>query len=175
MRAEKVKQLRLERGWSQETLAKLSGLNIRTIQRVEKGKKAGLETLNALAAVFDVERNQLFEELSFSGDTTSADERRTLQYVEGIKGFYIHLFVYFFVLSIFLVINLLDSPSELWVHLPALTWGAGILFHGLFAYEVFGFMRPEWVDNRIANRADKSKARRGASSSKSEGGLDQED
>lgn len=175
MRAEKVKQLRLERGWSQETLAKLSGLNIRTIQRVEKGKKAGLETLSALAAVFDVERNQLFEEPSFSGDTTSADERRTLQYVEGIKGFYIHLFVYFFVLSIFLVINLLDSPGEFWVHLPALIWGAGILFHGLFAYEVFGFMRPEWIDNRIANSVDRSKARRSASSGKSDGGPDQED
>ena len=49
-----IRELRLARGWSQEQLAELSGLSVRTIQRLENGQKAGLESLNALAAVFAV-------------------------------------------------------------------------------------------------------------------------
>jgi transcriptional regulator with XRE-family HTH domain len=49
-----VKQLRLQRAWSQEQLAELAGLSVRTIQRIENGDRPGLETLSALAAVFEV-------------------------------------------------------------------------------------------------------------------------
>jgi len=48
-----VKSLRLEKRWSQEQLAQLSDLNVRTIQRVEKGKSVGAETLKSLASVFE--------------------------------------------------------------------------------------------------------------------------
>lgn len=50
----KFKALRLKRAWSQEQLAELSGLSTRTIQRVENGDQPSLETLSALAAVFEV-------------------------------------------------------------------------------------------------------------------------
>jgi HTH-type transcriptional regulator, competence development regulator len=51
----KFKALRLERAWSQEQLAELSGLSTRTVQRIENnGERPGLETLSALAAVFGV-------------------------------------------------------------------------------------------------------------------------
>lgn len=56
---ENVKQLRLERGWSQEHLAALAGRNVRTIQRVEKSGICDLETRSALAAVFEIEATQL--------------------------------------------------------------------------------------------------------------------
>ena len=52
-----VKNLRQKKGWSQEHLAQASGLSLRTIQRIESGKRAGLETLNGLAAVFDIDLN----------------------------------------------------------------------------------------------------------------------
>ncbi|WP_309247253.1 helix-turn-helix transcriptional regulator [Shewanella sp. VB17] len=32
-----VRKLRLQRGWSQEHLSQLSGLSVRTIQRIERG------------------------------------------------------------------------------------------------------------------------------------------
>ena len=32
-----VRKLRLQRGWSQEQLAEMSGLSTRTIQRIERG------------------------------------------------------------------------------------------------------------------------------------------
>ncbi|OKY27753.1 helix-turn-helix domain-containing protein [Thalassotalea sp. PP2-459] len=54
-----VKSLRQKHNWSQQQLAQLSGLNIRTIQRVEKGESVGLETLKSLAAVFEIDVNVL--------------------------------------------------------------------------------------------------------------------
>jgi len=48
-----IKKLRLDRGWSQEDLAEISGVSVRTIQRIEQGGRASLETLKCLAAVFE--------------------------------------------------------------------------------------------------------------------------
>ena len=58
-----VKKLRGQRNWSQEQLAEMAGLSLRTIQRVEAGNKASLETLKALASVFEVELSKLTEEI----------------------------------------------------------------------------------------------------------------
>ncbi|MEA2517943.1 MAG: hypothetical protein QOF49_23 [Chloroflexota bacterium] len=51
----RVRQLRLARGWSQAQLAELSGLSVRTIQRIENGANPGLESLTNLAAVLEVD------------------------------------------------------------------------------------------------------------------------
>ena len=59
-----VKKLRAERSWSQEQLAEMSGLSLRTIQRVEAGNKASLETLKSLAAVFETDVSKLTEEIT---------------------------------------------------------------------------------------------------------------
>ena len=56
-----IQKLRLQRGWSQEQLAELSGLSARTIQRLERGQPASLETLKALGAAFDVDVSTLKE------------------------------------------------------------------------------------------------------------------
>jgi len=59
-----VKKLREQNNWSQEQLATMSGLNVRTIQRVESGRKASLETLKCLASVFNLEIERLTEEIT---------------------------------------------------------------------------------------------------------------
>lgn len=58
-----VKRLREKRNWSQEQLATFSGLSTRTIQRIESGNKASLESLKALASVFEIEISTLQEEI----------------------------------------------------------------------------------------------------------------
>ena len=40
-----VRKLRLQRNWSQEQLALLSGLSIRTIQRIERGQAPNADQL----------------------------------------------------------------------------------------------------------------------------------
>lgn len=42
----------------------MSGLSIRTIQRVESGKSASLETLKSLASVFETDVSKLTEEIN---------------------------------------------------------------------------------------------------------------
>lgn len=42
------------RGWTQETLAELTKLNVRTIQRIENGKGASPDAKRALAMVFEL-------------------------------------------------------------------------------------------------------------------------
>lgn len=59
--AERIKQLRQEKKWSQSQLSEVCGLNLRTIQRLESTGKASLETIRALAAVFQVEADSLLE------------------------------------------------------------------------------------------------------------------
>ncbi len=60
--AEKVKLIRQQKGWTQEVLAKASGLSLRTVQRLEREGGGSGETLQALAGAFDVEVGALFVE-----------------------------------------------------------------------------------------------------------------
>lgn len=57
-----LKQLRLSRHLSQDQLAQMSGLNVRTIQRIESGHKASVESLKCLASVFEVDVSTLNQE-----------------------------------------------------------------------------------------------------------------
>ena len=67
-----VRRLREKRNWSQEQLAIMSGLSTRTIQRIESGNKASLESLKALASVFEIDISKLQEEIIVI-DKTSAE------------------------------------------------------------------------------------------------------
>ena len=57
--SEKIKFLRKDNGWSQDLLAKASGLSLRTIQRAEKEGNSSTETKLALAAAFNISPNEL--------------------------------------------------------------------------------------------------------------------
>lgn len=60
-----TKLLRESRGWTQEMLALISGLSIRTIQRVESGATPSAETLLALAAAFNLTTRDVGGRVSF--------------------------------------------------------------------------------------------------------------
>lgn len=57
--AQLVTALRKKKSWSQEELATASGLNPRTIQRIESDGVASLQSRKALAAAFDLEVREL--------------------------------------------------------------------------------------------------------------------
>lgn len=56
---EKIRQLRMSKGWPQEQLALASGLSVRTVQRVESEGAASLNTAMSLAATFEVDVSEL--------------------------------------------------------------------------------------------------------------------
>lgn len=54
-----IRKLRTERLWSQEHLATISGLGLRTIQRLESRGSGANESIKALASVFEVDADSL--------------------------------------------------------------------------------------------------------------------
>ncbi len=59
LNADKIKKLRADHGWTQQQLAEICGLSLRTIQRVELQGIASLETTKSLAAAFELDKSAL--------------------------------------------------------------------------------------------------------------------
>jgi transcriptional regulator with XRE-family HTH domain len=57
-----LKQLRLSRFLSQEQVAQMSGLSVRTIQRIESGHSPSVESLKCLASALEVDISTLNQE-----------------------------------------------------------------------------------------------------------------
>ncbi|HSH26924.1 MAG TPA: DUF805 domain-containing protein, partial [Wenzhouxiangella sp.] len=79
----RLRELRTTRQWTQEQLANLSGLNLRTIQRLESGAKTSTESLRALAAVFEVPAESLL--LGDSAPSQPALEAMRKGFLRGLE------------------------------------------------------------------------------------------
>ena len=149
-----VQKLRLQRGWSQQQLAELSGLNVRTIQRIEKGQEPSVESLKSLAAVFNVEFSTLKEQGmdNVVSESQSAEEILAFNQVRKLKGFYIHLAQYVLVIALLTVINALTTPNRWWVQWVIMGWGIGVFFHWLQISERFGLFGSKWEKEQVEKR-----------------------
>ena len=149
-----VQKLRLQRGWSQQQLAELSGLNVRTIQRIEKGQEPSVESLKSLAAVFNVDFSTLKEQGmdNVISETQSAEEILAFNQVRKLKGFYFHLAQYVLVVSLLTVINALTTPNRWWVQWVVMGWGVGVFFHWLQISERFGLFGSKWEKEQVEKR-----------------------
>lgn len=154
-----IQKLRLQRGWSQEQLAEVSGVSVRTIQRLERGQPGSLETLKALAVVFEIDLNHLQEPAM---DATRPDlprpdllrdvrpdEALALAHVRKVKAFYIHLTQYLIVIPILAAINLLTYREYLWFVWPALGWGMGLAAHGLTVFSGARVFDGAWEKRQV--------------------------
>lgn len=145
-----IQKMRLQRGWSQQQLAELSGLSARTIQRIENGQPASAESLKSLASVFEIDFSSLTSEPCMSANTPSKQEEQlALARVRKIKGFYVHLTQYVVVISVLALVNLIAHPSKLWVFWPAFAWGVGVLAHAAATFEFIPFFGAEWERKQI--------------------------
>ena len=141
-----IKKMRLERHWSQDQLADMSGLSIRTVQRIENGENAGLESLKCLAAVFDTnmadsDKNVEMEQI-----------RKEEEYVQNVKGFYKLLAVALLSLVVPFILAVSDSSNWnvfLWL---LLSWGVLL---GIYSLNVFDFFGDEWKRKLIKKRFKK--------------------
>ncbi|QDD89308.1 helix-turn-helix domain-containing protein [Pseudomonas oryzihabitans] len=128
----KIKELRVARAWSQEHLAELAGISARTVQRIENGEQASLETLGALAAVLEVRIVDLTEQTTQAGGAavderiTDARDRVAAEskfYWRVLRGLVICLFLYF--------LNRATSPDSHWSWWVAAIWGVLLAVRGL--------------------------------------------
>jgi transcriptional regulator with XRE-family HTH domain len=151
-----IQKLRLQRGWSQEQLADLSGLSVRTIQRLERGQTASVESLKALGAAFEMDFSDLKEpEMDTPINATPmsqslrADEALALAHVRKLKGLYIHLIIYVTVISFLVIVNLMTYHHYLWFIWAALGWGIGILAHGMRVFDKVPFLNGDWERRHV--------------------------
>src|SRR5690606_15331576 len=73
-----LKRLREKRKISQEQLALMAGLSVRTIQRIERGHQASFEALKSLASVLEVNISTLEQEMGMIDKTS--DEWKKLPF-----------------------------------------------------------------------------------------------
>lgn len=163
-----IQKLRLRRGWSQEQLAELSGLSVRTIQRLERGQTASIESLKALGAAFEIDFSQLKEpEMNTTAETSvnpaasdapslhrglSVEEALALAHVRKLKGFYFHLASYGIVIGVLAMVNLMTSHHYLWFLWAASGWGIGLLIHGMRVFDKVPFLTGEWERRQVEKR-----------------------
>ncbi|AJZ90575.1 2TM domain-containing protein [Cedecea neteri] len=145
-----IKALRLSRAWSQEQLAELSSLSVRTIQRIENGGQASLETMSAIAAAFDLNVTDLYNDNESDGEPEDALNTRILEAKRRVAReyrFYRSVLVWAIVCTGLAAINWLTSPGQNWFLWPTLIWGALLVMGGLRLFLLKG-----WLERRQQQR-----------------------
>lgn len=162
-----IQARRTEKGWSQEDLALHTGLSVRTIQRIEAGRKPGLESLKCLAAVFETTVIELIEEQNVKHEpnetrtgerTEAADrhaqnrEREAIEYVQNLKAFHLHWISFIFVVPGLYIVNSTVSPMIMWMYWVAAIWGGAILLHAIVLFGLFGVFGANWEQRQFQRR-----------------------
>jgi transcriptional regulator with XRE-family HTH domain len=126
-----IKKLRLERHWSQEQLAEMSGLSTRTIQRIESGQNADFETLKSLASVFEINLSSLNKEEE--KEQLRIEEKRN----EDIKGLYKFIALAIFSLIFTFFISYKESN---WV-IFGMTFLSWLVIIGVYSVNTFDLFK----------------------------------
>ncbi|MCJ8324226.1 MAG: helix-turn-helix domain-containing protein [Rhizobiales bacterium] len=126
-----LKHRRLEKGWSQEQLADITGLSARTVQRLEKGEKPSLETLKALAAGFKISSSELqkdFNAIKQPDNMTIAESKfMTREW----RSFFIHLITFMVVMTWAYILSAQFELDNEWVGIVMLSWGGLLVVHAI--------------------------------------------
>ena len=150
-----IQKLRLKQGWSQQQLAEASGLSVRTIQRIEAGQPASIETLKSLAAVFEVEFSTLNPEKDMATTENMLSEKQeeeAFNYVRSLRRFYLHCFRYVIVNLVLLAVNLAMTPHRLWALWVIGGWGIGLLLHAFRVFRPDWMLGPQWEKQQVEKR-----------------------
>jgi len=124
----KIKRWREERHWSQEHLAELAGVGIRTVQRIENGEQASRESLMAIAAAFNVEAMALCVDPEIEADEIV--QQRNMEVATGLRlSFLVHLVGYLMGMVVFMAINL--SVGAFVMKWATIWWTVGLAGHAV--------------------------------------------
>jgi transcriptional regulator with XRE-family HTH domain len=128
--AAKLRRLRDDRHWSQEHLAELAGVGVRTVQRIENGEKASNESLMALAAAFNIDASDLTENSNAKAENLVRQKAaKTIANMRLALG--ISVAGYFFVMLVFAGIGFGDGSHGYTMMWPAIWCTVAMAGHGL--------------------------------------------
>ena len=114
-----VKKLREERAWSQEQLAQIAGISLRTIQRVEREtgiSEASNETRMALASAFGITVSEL------SMPEPEMPPKEKMCSMKRRWGTYLIACGFMF------LIDFMHGGTIVWAQWPAIIWGSILMF-----------------------------------------------
>ncbi|MBH3092705.1 MULTISPECIES: helix-turn-helix domain-containing protein [Serratia] len=150
MQKYRIRPLRLEKGWSQEQLATIAGLSTRTVQRIENGEQASLETLTAIAAALGVQVRDLNAPPQTPQEETPEAQRLRRQVAA--EGKLLSMAVRFAVIgAILLAVNVFTHPHYLWA-----LWAIGGMSLALIMRAVRTLLLrnvfSRWQEQRLAQK-----------------------
>jgi transcriptional regulator with XRE-family HTH domain len=149
----RIAELRRHRGWTQERLAEASGIAVRTVQRIERGSDASLESLSSIASALEVPVRELFAvddagERTLGPEVRGLDERTSSEQAQRdafIRGWQ-HLYTGVGVLVTLAAVALVATDVVPWIVflvVPAY-WAAGSLLSRFLKATVLD----PWLDRR---------------------------
>ncbi|MDM1814573.1 helix-turn-helix domain-containing protein [Serratia ureilytica] len=150
MQKYRIRPLRLEKGWSQEQLAAIASLSTRTVQRIENGEQASLETLTAIAAALGVQVSDLNAPPQTPQEETPEAQRLRRQVAA--EGKLLSMAVRFAVIgAILLAVNIFTHPHYLWA-----LWAIGGMSLALIMRAVRTLLLrnvfSRWQEQRLAQK-----------------------
>lgn len=140
-----------------------AGLSVRTIQRIENGKRASLESLKCLAAVFETSVSNLVQESpmtdteSISRQFREQQEQEAIAYVENLKGFHVSWIAYLIIVPCLYLLNINVTPGFLWVGIVAAVWAFAIAMRAVVMFGVFSVFSGEWEQRKFQERMNRSR------------------
>lgn len=148
MMENKVKQLRLARAWSQEQLAQLSSLSTRTIQRIENNEVPSLETLSALASVFNVSASELTSEPLLESSELDSRIEEAKKRVNDEAKLLKNIIIAIAVCSVLYIVNFVYTPERHWPIWVMSIWGGLLAIKAIRLFLLDKFFR-QWQHKRL--------------------------
>jgi hypothetical protein len=103
---------------------------------LERGQRAGLESLNCLAAALET-------------------DAAVLEYVQNLTAFHLNWITFVVVIPCLAVFNIYVTPEYLWVLWVVGGWGFGIALHAVVLWGQFGVFGPKWERRKIEERLNR--------------------
>jgi transcriptional regulator with XRE-family HTH domain len=152
-----IKNLRVERGWTQAQLAELSGVSQRTIQRIEKGQPATAETAKCLAAVFEVPLKELGLIEALDETQLTEEEKRELENIRKIRHFIVELIAYLIIVPLICFASYVHN-GEIRNGLGlAVGWGFWLAYQAIELFDTKAFFGASWEKRQLDKRMGRDK------------------
>ncbi len=137
-----IKEMRLSKSWSQQQLAEITGLSLRTIQRIEKNGRCSHETLLTLASVFELDIENLTKHRNTENSRVLKFLNKYLlfNFLHGVGSNSIALFGLLFVLPAFYFIS--ANVLHYYFNIPILHSLLAYIYENSTAFKIFNFVSP---------------------------------
>jgi transcriptional regulator with XRE-family HTH domain len=156
-----IRQRRIKKGWSQLQLAEFAGVSLRTIQRLEKGRSPTVETLKSLAAVFEIDFNELVDDRDqgeIDESKLSHDEAEELEHIRDVQKFIRDLMIFCALLPIGVVFSMIDTFNSKWFLWSLVGWGSYLKWEAINVFDARDFFGKGWekkmLEKRLGRKVD---------------------